>query len=128
MFSLKKHLHFLSSQNCKIVCRRCLNCFTCANLLVKHKPTCEEQDISSIRTANESHQHWKRHFHKSPLYSTNYANFEADSEVENSGQRNKTTNSYKQNPIFNGYYIVSELDDVSQNDSYESPSEYNNVD
>ena len=41
---------------------------------------------------------------------------------------NKTTNIYKQNPIRNGYEIVSELEDVLQSGYHKSPLGYNNVD
>ena len=41
---------------------------------------------------------------------------------------NKTTNIYKQNPVCNGYYIVSELNDILQSGYYNSPLDYNNVD
>ena len=40
----------------------------------------------------------------------------------------KTTNIYKQNPILNGYYIISELEEVLESGYYESPIGYNNVD
>ena len=53
-------------------------------------------------------------FHKNPLYFRIYADFEADNEKDNSIVRNKTTNIYKQNPVLNGYRIVSELEDVLQ--------------
>ena len=41
-----------------------------------------------------------------------YAGIEADNEIHNSSLGNKTTNIYKQNPVLNGYYIESELEDV----------------
>ena len=40
----------------------------------------------------------------------------------------KKTNIYKQNPVCNGYYIVSELNDVLKSGYYHSPLDYNNVD
>ena len=40
----------------------------------------------------------------------------------------KTTNIYKQNPVLNGYHIVSELEDILKSDYYKSPLGYNNVD
>ena len=48
--------------------------------------------------------------------------------LDNSNMGNKTTNIYKQNPVCNGYYIVSELNDVLQSGYYHSPLDYNNVD
>ena len=70
----------------------------------------------------------KKHFHKNPLYFRIYADFEADNEKDNSKIGNKTTNIYKQNPVLNGYYIISELEDVLKSGYYESPLGYDNVD
>ena len=41
---------------------------------------------------------------------------------------NKTKNIYKQNPVLNGYRIISELDDVLQSGYHKSPLGYSNVD
>ena len=41
---------------------------------------------------------------------------------------NKTTNIYKQNPVLNGYHIISELEDVLKSDFFKSPLGYDNVD
>ena len=57
-----------------------------------------------------------------------YADFEADNENDNSSIGNKTTNFYKQNPVLNGYYIESELDDILKSGYYKSPFGYDNVD
>ena len=70
----------------------------------------------------------KKQFHKNPLYFRIYADFEADNENENSIIGNKTKNIYKQNPILNGYHIVSELEDVLKSEYYKSLLGYNNVD
>ena len=96
-------------------------------MLIKHKPKCENNNISTIRTSNESQLHWKKHFHKKPLYFRIYADFEADNEKDDSVVGNKTTNIYKQNPVLNGYHIVSELEDVLKSDYYKSPLRYDNV-
>ena len=85
-------------------------------------------NITTIKTSNESDLHWKKHFHKNPLYFRIYADFEADNEKDNSSIGIKTTNIYKQNPVLNGYHIVSELEDVLKSDYYKSPLGYNNVD
>ena len=77
-----------------------------------HKPKSEDNDISTIRTSPESHLHWKDHFHKTPLYFRLYADFEADNEKDNSSVGNKTNKIYKQNPVLNGYHVLSELEDV----------------
>ena len=70
----------------------------------------------------------KSTFIKSPLYFRIYADFEADIEIENSSIGNKTTNINEQNPMLNGFKIISELDDVLQSGYYESPLGYDNVD
>ena len=53
---------------------------------------------------------------------------EADNQKDNSSVGNKTTNIYKQNPILNGYHIVSEVEDVLKSDYYKSILGYDNVD
>ena len=57
-----------------------------------------------------------------------YADFEADNEKDNFTIGNKTTNFFKQNPILNGYHIISELEDVLQSSYHKYPFGYNNVD
>ena len=57
-----------------------------------------------------------------------YADFEADTEKDNSSIGNKTTNIYKQNPLLNGYRIVCELEGVLKSHYYKSPLGCNNVD
>ena len=95
---------------------------------MKHKPKCEIIDITTIKTSKESHLHWKKHFHKNPLYFRIYADFEADNEKDISIIGNKTIDIYKQNPVLNGYHIISELEDVLKRDYYKSLLGYNNVD
>ena len=97
-------------------------------MLMKHKPKCENNDITTIKTSNKSHLHGEKHFHKNPLYFRIYADFEADNEKDNCIVGIKTTNVYKQNPVLNGYHIVSELEDVLKSDYYKSPLGYDNVD
>ena len=65
---IKKLDVFLGDRNKKFICRRCLSSYTSENMLIKHKPKCEINNITSIKTSNESHLHWKKHFHKNPLY------------------------------------------------------------
>ena len=125
---IKKLDVFLGDHNKKFICKRCLSSYTSENMLIKHKPKCENNDITSIKTSNESHLHWKKHFHKNPLYFRIYADFEADNEKDNTCIGNKTTNIYKQNPVLNGYHIVSELEDILKSDYYQSPLGYDNVD
>ena len=97
-------------------------------MLKIHKPKCENNDISTIRTSRDSHLHWKKHFHKNAMYFTIYGDFEADNEKDNRIIGNKTTNIYKQNPVLNGYRIESELEGVLQSGYYKSPLGYDNVD
>ena len=97
-------------------------------MLIKHKPKCENNDITTIKTSNKSHLHWEKHFHKNPLYFRIYADFEADNENDDSVVGNKTTEIFKQNPVLNGYNIVSELEDILKSDYYKSLLGYDNVD
>ena len=71
---------------------------------------------------------WKKHFHKNPLYFRIIAVFEADNEVNGSSVGNKTTSFHKQNPVFKGYYIISDLEDALESGYYETPLVYDNVD
>ena len=96
-------------------------------MLIKHKQKCGDDNITTLRTSNESHLHWKKHFQKSPIYFRIYADFEADNEKDNSSIGIKTTNIYKQNPVFNGYRTISELEDVLKSGYHKSPLGYNNV-
>ena len=125
---IKKINVFLGDHHKNFICRRCLNSYTSENMLNIHKPKCENNDITTIRTSSESHLHWKKHFHKNPLYFRIYADFEADNEKNDSSIGNKTTNIYKQNPVLNGYRKVSELEDVLQSGYYKSPLGYDNID
>ena len=125
---IKKLDVFLGDHNKKFVCRRCLSSYTSENMLMKHKEKCGDDNITVIKTSNESHLQWKKHFHKNSLYFRIYADFEADNEKDDSVVGNKTINIYKQNPVLNGYHIVSELEDVLKSDYYKSPLGYNNVD
>ena len=84
-------------------------------MVMKQKQKSGDDNIT-IKTSNETHLHWKNHFHKNPLYFRIYADFEADKQQDNSSIGNKTTNSYKQNPVLNGYHIVSELEDVLESE------------
>ena len=70
----------------------------------------------------------QKYFHKIPLYFRIYADFECNNEIDNSLIGDKTSNIYKQNPVCNGYYMVSELNDVLQSGYYSSPLGNENVD
>ena len=125
---IKKLDVFLGHHNKKYICRKCLSSHTGENILLKHKQKCGKENLTTIKTSNKSHFHWKNHFHKNPFYFRIYADFEADNEIDNSNIVNKTTNIYKQNAVFNGYHIETELEDVLKIDYYKSPLGYNNVD
>ena len=66
-------------------------------------------------------------FHQDPIYPRIYADFGADNAIDNSSTGKETTNVYKQNPVLNGYHIVSELDDILKSGYYDFPSGYVNV-
>ena len=119
---------FLGNHNKSFVCRRCLNSYTCENALKNHKEKCGDDNICTIRTSNEPYLQWKKHFHKNPLYFRYIAHFEADNEIDGSNVGNKTINIYKQNPVLNGYYVISDLEDVLESGYYESLFCYDNVD
>ena len=119
---------FLGDHHKNFICRRCSCSYTSENMLMKRKQKCGVYNITIIRTSDESHIYWKKHFRKNPLYFRIYADFEADIEKEKSSVGNKTTDIYKQNPVLNGYRIVSELEDVLKNGYHKSPVGYHNVD
>ena len=126
---IKKFNVFLDNDNCTYNCRSRLNSYTCQNILIKHKEKCEQkQEITTIRTSDESHLHWKKYFHKSPIYIRIIADFEADKGIDNTNISNKTFNSYEQNPVPKCYYMVSELDDILKSGNYEHSLGYNDVD
>ena len=125
---IKKLDVFLEDHYKKFICRQCLSSYTSETMLMKHKQKCGVDIITTIKTSNESHLHWNKHFHKNVLFFRIYADFEADNEKDNSSVGKKTTKIYRQNPVLNGYDIVSELEDVLKSDYYKSPLGYNNVD
>ena len=106
---VKKLNVFSGKQDCRYICRQCRNSYTSEKILIKHKQQCGEKEISSVRTSLEAHLYRKIHFHKNPIFFRVHADFGADNEKDNSSIGNKTTNIYKQNPVCNGYRIVSEL-------------------
>ena len=123
----KKFNVFLGDHHKISTCRRCLNSYKSENMLKLNKQKCGDDNITTIKTSNESHLYWKYHFHKTPLYFRIYADFEVENEKGNSSLGNKATNIYKQNRVLNGCYIESELEDVSKSEYHKSPIEYNNV-
>ena len=93
-----------------------------------HELKCENNDITTIRTSSESYLHLKKTFHKNPFYFSVYADFEADNAKDNSSIGIMKTKICQQNPILNGYYLGSELNDVLKSGYYKSGLGYNNVD
>ena len=84
-YALIKNINvFLGNHHKSFICRRCLNSYTSENMLKIHKPKCENNDISTIRTSPDCHLHWKKHLRKNPLYFRIYADFEAANEKDNS--------------------------------------------
>ena len=64
---IKKLDVFLGDHNKKFICRQCLSSYTSEYMLMKHKQKCGNDNITAIRTSNESHLYWKKHFHKNPI-------------------------------------------------------------
>ena len=48
---------FLGDHHKDVICRQCLNSYTSENMLKIHKPKCENNEITTIRTSTESHLH-----------------------------------------------------------------------
>ena len=69
----KKLNVFLRDHHKNFICRRCLNSYTSENMLLIHKPKCENYNITTNTTSSESHLHWKHHFHKIVFYFRNIA-------------------------------------------------------
>ena len=62
-YVLNKKLHnFIGNQKSNFGCRRFLSSHSIQNVLFEHKQRCDEQEITSIRTSNESHLYWKQTF------------------------------------------------------------------
>ena len=125
-FLIKKLNIFNRKQDCRFLCRTCLNSYTSHNMLIKHKNLCGGNQ--KLKTSPDSHLYWKKYFHKNKLYFRIYADFEADNEKENTNIGDKTTNIYKQEPVCNGYHIESELDQILKNGYHNSPLGLENVD
>ena len=97
-----------------------MNPYTSENALTNNKDKCGDDNICTFRVSRESHIQWNKHFHKSLLLFRIYAASESDNEIDNSSIGNKTTINFKQNPVFNGYHIISELEDLLKSGYYES--------
>ena len=64
---IKKLKIFFGDHHKCFICRRCLISYTSENMLTLHKPKCEKNDITNIRTSSYSHLHWKKHFQKKSI-------------------------------------------------------------
>ena len=84
--------------------------------------------MTSIGSSNDSHFFCESHFQKKPSRLSIYPDSETDNEIDESKIRNKITDVNKQNPVSNGYHIVSELGDLLQSGFYDSSLGYDNVD
>ena len=124
---IKKLYIFIGNSKCKFICRRCLSCFEHEHVLKKHKDRCEQQDFTAIKLSLDKQLNWKKHYQKVPLYFRIYADFECNNSPVDTNIGEHTTNIYKQNPVCNGYYIVSDLPSVLQS-GYVSNFGPNNVD
>ena len=122
---IKKLNVFIGKNDCKYICRKCLISYTTNNMLIKHKKLCGENQ--KIKTSPNSQIYMKKYFQKNKLYFRIYADFEADNKREDNSIGDKTTNIYKQEPVCNGYQIVSELEDVLKTNYYKSPLGHENV-
>ena len=122
---IKKINVFIGKRDCKYVFRKCLNSYTTHSMLVKQKKLCKENQ--QLKTSPNSHIYWEKYFQKNKLYFRIYADFETDNKKGNTSIGDKTTNIYKQEPVCNGYYIVSELDHVLKNGYHKSLLGHENV-
>ena len=118
----------MGNHNKTFLSRRCLNSYTNKNTLINPKEKSGEDNICAIRTSSESHLYRKKQFHKNPLYFRFMPDSEADNEIDGSNIGKKTTNIYKQNPVLDGYYLISDLEDILKSGYYHSPLGYDNVD
>ena len=88
-------------------------------MLIKHKNLCSQ--IQILKTSPNSYIYGKKYYQKNKLYFRIYADFEADNKEEKTSIGVKTTNIYKQEPVCNGYNIVSELEDILKSGYHKSP-------
>ena len=60
---IKKLNMFLGDHNKSLICRRCINSYTCENALTNRKEKCGDVNTCTIRASSDSHVRWKKHFH-----------------------------------------------------------------
>ena len=122
---IKKLNVFIGKHVSKYICRKCLNSYASHNMLIKHKNLCQENQ--KLKISPNSHIYWKKYFQKNKLYFRIYADFEADNKKGNTNIGDKTTNIYKQEPVCNGYKIVSDLEHILKTEYHKSPLGHENV-
>ena len=59
---------FLGDHIKNFICRQCLSSYTSENKLIKHKQKCGDDNITTIKTSNESHLNWKKNIFIRNLY------------------------------------------------------------
>ena len=55
-------MYFSGKDDSKFICRRCLSSYASQNVLIKHKQSCEQEEITAIKTSHESHLYWNKTF------------------------------------------------------------------
>ena len=71
-----------------------------------------EQKKTSMKTSKESHMFWEIFFQKTEFWNKVNVDIKADNVIGDSNVRDETTKVYKQDPVSNDYYILSELNVV----------------
>ena len=51
---------FFGVHHKNFICRQCLNSYRSENMLMLHKPKCENYVVTTVRTSSESHIQWKK--------------------------------------------------------------------
>ena len=95
---------------------------------MKQNQKFEQHYITSIKISTVSHIYGEKCIHKSPLHLWFYAIFQTDNSIDNYNIADETYEFFNQNHVYNAHYIISELNDVSQNGNYESLLGFDNVD
>ena len=62
-YVLIKKLHVLLKQHdSECACRWCLSCYSSSNVLIKHQQRCQKEEITAMKSSNESHLSWQKTF------------------------------------------------------------------
>ena len=105
---LKKFHVLIGKQNRRYVCRKCLNSYTNQLEILTHKRLCGNNDKSVYIPCKETHVKWDKQYQNVPLYSINFADFEARNEpiFDPDKDQCKTIDICKQVPC-NGFYTIN---------------------